>query len=508
MKNMLKKPVTVLITVLMLCGLMATALAENASLPPETGTLTIHKYLMDDVSQAGEPNDGRPITIPSGIDPLEGIKFDVYKIEIPESGKVPVDGDYTVDSKTAATKLTSNSVVFNVSKVETLTTDTDGEVSSGALEQGFYLVIEQPDERVAAPAAPFVVAVPMTLNTEDGNTEWIKDVHVYPKNESLTAEKEPSVTSVELGETVTWTIEASVPTDIAAFKKYNIVDILDEALTYTADTVVVKGLDASEAEKGTLTERTHWTVEVKSDNKLTIEFTPAGRTELAKYKFVKITFDTTVNANILGNEDHSVTNKATVEFTNRFDEEKINETTETNIHTASVKIEKIDANTGTGVPGAQFQIASSEDNAKNGRYLKKLGGKIVDYLETGYDGADPWIEETDSGNPAIAIFEGLKDYIEDAVGNKTYLSYWLVETRAPAGYNLLAAPVKVTFTEENSKAELDPAYTVTTEIKNTTDFTLPRTGGAGTILFTVGGIVLIGLAAILIVTSRKKAKED
>lgn len=518
MKSKFRKLATMLLAALMACGMVGTAMAANDALPTDTGTLTIHKYLMDDVTQAGGPNDGNEAgtngnpAVPGSATPLTGINFDVYKVTIPTSGadegKVPVDGDYAVNSMTNATTLTSGGVTFSVAKVTTLTTNAAGEVTSGNLEKGYYLVIEQPDMQVTGPAAPFVVAVPMTQQNAAGNTEWIQNVHVYPKNEDMHADKTPSVTSVKLGETVTWTVQSSVPTDIAASKKFDVVDAMDEALTYTAGTTVVQGLASTTAATGTaLTEGLHWNVAVDGNNQLTVTFTEDGRKELANYKAVKITFDTTVNAKILERADHSVTNQAHVEYTNRYDQDKTEETPETNIHTGSIAIEKTDANTGKGLAGAEFQIASSEDNAKEGKYLKKTAdGKIVDYGETGYDSANAWIETTAGGSdttPAIAKFEGLKDYTEAAGGAKTYLSYWLVETKAPAGYNLLAAPVKVDFTADKSTS--GTIYTVTSPIKNTTDFTLPQTGGTGTILFTVGGICLIGLAVILIVASRKKA---
>ena len=62
--------------------------------------------------------------------------------------------------------------------------------------------------------------------------------------------------------------------------------------------------------------------------------------------------------------------------------------------------------------------------------------------------------------------------------------------------------MKVSFTEDNST--VSTTYTVTQSIFNTTDFTLPKTGGIGTILFTVGGIVLVGAAVTVILTSHRK----
>ena len=520
MKRKLTKLTTLLLAGLMAIGMVATVWAEP--LPPATGTLTIHKYLMDRVANAERPNNGHEAgtngnpEVPSSAKPLNGITFKVYKIEIPttgaNAGKIPVDGDYVLDNMENTTTLTSGSIVFNVTLADTLVTDGGtsdaplGLATSINLAKGYYLVVEQANTAVAAPAAPFVVAIPMTNPTGDG---WIADVHVYPKNEDLTVDKEPDVTSVEVGDTVTWTITGSIPADIADAKKYDIVDKLDLALNYTADSVVVKGLLNSGDTTGvTLTKEVHWNpIFDAGTNTLRVSFTEEGLKELAKYKFVSVSFDTVVNEGILGRLDYTIPNKATVEFINRNDDEIERETPETKVHTGAIRVDKTDANTGKMLEGAQFQIASSEANATAGRYLRKTsGGIIVDFGDPGYDTASPWIETTTQDGvdttKAYALFKGLADYVEDTSGNKTYNSYWLVETKAPNGYNLLSNPIKVDFTADNSTE--DTSYTVTIAVNNTTDFTLPQTGGIGMILFVVGGIVAVGIAVILIITGRKR----
>ena len=43
------------------------------------------------------------------------------------------------------------------------------------------------------------------------------------------------------------------------------------------------------------------------------------------------------------------------------------------------------------------------------------------------------------------------------------------------------------------------------DVQNTKGFTLPTTGGMGTYIFTIGGVLLIGAAVVLFIRSRKKA---
>ena len=78
-------------------------------------------------------------------------------------------------------------------------------------------------------------------------------------------------------------------------------------------------------------------------------------------------------------------------------------------------------------------------------------------------------------------------------------TYYLVETKTVAGYNLLKAPVKV---ELNIEYKTNGTHTET--IINKTGFTLPITGGMGTIAITALGVALAFAGVLIIGASRKK----
>ena len=107
----------------------------------------------------------------------------------------------------------------------------------------------------------------------------------------------------------------------------------------------------------------------------------------------------------------------------------------------------------------------------------------------------------DSGltNPSgVATFEKYE-------ANGDRYAYYLVETKAPTGYNLLSNAVEVHFTDA-VVAGTNGIYTV--EIENTSGIQLPITGGTGTVIFTIIGIALMAGAVVLFVVSRKKAEES
>lgn len=90
-------------------------------------------------------------------------------------------------------------------------------------------------------------------------------------------------------------------------------------------------------------------------------------------------------------------------------------------------------------------------------------------------------------------------------------TYYLTETQAPVGYNLLSAPIKVVIdnkgvvTVVGEQGEMVEVNTV--RVLNTTGSQLPETGGTGTtMLYIVGGALM--LAAFVLIVSKRRATEN
>ena len=108
-------------------------------------------------------------------------------------------------------------------------------------------------------------------------------------------------------------------------------------------------------------------------------------------------------------------------------------------------------------------------------------------------------------------------------------SYYLRETKAPAGYNLLKNDISVTITATLDKSENTPALTelklsvkddktgaeatenngsvdtgiVATDVVNNSGTELPSTGGIGTTIFYVLGSILVIGAVVLLITKKR-----
>lgn len=111
------------------------------------------------------------------------------------------------------------------------------------------------------------------------------------------------------------------------------------------------------------------------------------------------------------------------------------------------------------------------------------------------------------------IFESGSIKLEVAAGE----TYYLVETKAPAGYNLLDRPIGFTVSEDGTTIELiagskwaevtnDPSVMLT--IRNEVGYELPETGGTGTQMYTAAGLLLMLSSAAYLMYSYKKRRKE
>lgn len=193
MKRM-KKLLTGLLTLGMTLSMMTmTAFAADPSAkmptidtyPDKTGTVTIHKYTSGKgMGSVGNGTEAHPGDFPTGAEPLKGAGFTLYQV-VDKGGMeayykadpkdLPDVSEYVEPDGTIKKAYSGNATSEGL-------TDKNGTATFSGLELGFYVVIETtvPDA-VTTPMKPFLLSVPMT--TTDGS-DWLYDIHVYPKNET------------------------------------------------------------------------------------------------------------------------------------------------------------------------------------------------------------------------------------------------------------------------------------------------------------------------------------
>lgn len=187
------------------------------------GSITIHKYEWN--GKAGDHATGREEDqLPSEGDgedkktpnPLAGAEFTIYQVHDADWLSKYYSGTAD-DSKEAEYQTAFKATTYCTESNGTYTlngtyptygprkTDANGTVQFGkatvkgadgndttepGIPLGLYLVIEtKTPDQVTTPCEPFLVSVPMTVKENDKDskyvpTEWLYDVHVYPKNKT------------------------------------------------------------------------------------------------------------------------------------------------------------------------------------------------------------------------------------------------------------------------------------------------------------------------------------
>lgn len=111
--------------------------------------------------------------------------------------------------------------------------------------------------------------------------------------------------------------------------------------------------------------------------------------------------------------------------------------------------------------------------------------------------------ETPGGESRVRKLENLQSADADGLifeGNLPVGTYYIVETQAPDGYNrmgdhviLRVTPTEIKTQDQNSDAVIstDEKGAVTLTLKNHAGYELPKTGGMGTVPYTLGGAALL-----------------
>ena len=316
------------------------------------------------------------------------------------------------------------------------------------------------------------------------------EVTIHDKND-MPFEKKVDKTNVDVGQTVKFTITGKVP-DHTGFTTYTylITDTMTDGLTFdkTSVKVTINGANVPQEPNGyTLTEPND-----------TEQFTFKLSINVRNFKIgdgIEVTYNATVNEKAIAEIE---SNKATLTYTNgpTVDDDKTTTEREVKVYSSKIVIDKVEKTTdgtaGKKLSGAEFVLYKEEtiEGNKTIKYYQwdETNKKVVwdadktkaTVLETSTDGA--------------ATFGGLADG-----------TYYLVETKAPAGYNQLKDPVTVPVKGSDTDTM---KLTVTATVENQAGTLLPSTGGMGTTIFYVLGAVLVVGAGVLLVTKKRMSQSE
>ena len=435
-------------------------------------------------------------------------------------------------------------------------TDVTGHTSASDMEQGLYLVVEtRVPENVTSTCNPFFVSLPMT--TIDG-AAWNYDVSVYPKNQTgnpniektvrenknSTGKHNGSLTDIKdsyahtatasAGDVVDYQIISTLPTitsKASSLSEYTYADTMSKGIKYNKNDVAIEFFKDS----GCTDKITTWAEDSgkftvaydDAQNIMTIRVTEAGLSEINEAATVytdsvkrgysdctmRITYAATLTADAAtyGGRDNPNRVKLTWKRTNTTYYDTLEDCCHVYVYAIDL-IKQFSDNNGT-FGKVKFIVYNDTD----GYYIKaNMEGEV--YNVTGF---------TSNKSEATMLIPNLKGHIIlRGIEDDTYT---LTEVATDKGYVLLRDPVKImVITKEDGACErcgaalLTASATVNGEPVSMTDanavvplriinnpgFDLPKTGGYGVWMYTVGGVLLLGAAAFIVIRSRKHKNEQ
>lgn len=359
------------------------------------------------------------------------------------------------------------------------------------LQPGYYLVYVTGGKEIQSS----LVTVEKETNT------------VYLKTEAPSITKTADKDTVSIGQVVKYTVTGSVP-DTTGYAEYvyNIHDTLSNGLDFVNDaagaavtgdtvnvTVAFKGADDAS------TAPTKATLSGNGNRTMALDLSAWVKANQAnKGKEFTVTYYAKVNKEAVVTEKNS----ATLEYGNNPSDTTTTTPSEAKTPTYPLDILKTKKDSNEKLAGAKFSLYTSETDAKNGTNPIKVTGSNGNYV------VDPTSHTTEFESVSSIDGKGYNLHVNGLAEG----TYYLVETKAPDGFNKLTAPIvvkitKSTDTDANNWAiskDGTPETDKIIDVENSTGSMLPSTGGMGTIAFTVVAALLVLGVAVSFIRDRKR----
>lgn len=419
------------------------------------------------------------------------------------------------------------------------------------MEMGYYLILTTADTQGEhkdyeyAPATAKIVPV-----YDETKKEWFAyDAEVTIKGSPGSIEKDVDDNTVEIGQVVNYTVNVPVPyyPEDAVAKLFRIGDYLPIGITFgqtyeenqlTVNAVYENGekqtIGTSEMQQSDYFDLYY---DAKDNGKDGIEgnLEPVEGQELADFildfkydelvnqfgtyeangvttvlKAIEVTYQGTINENaILRPEDPGypegsdpLENKAYVgQNNNPYDWDSYTPTEDKEkVYTYAIEVTKVEEDGKTPLAGAEFQLFRKE---------KTPVMEFVKLKDGTYRLAKA--DDEDTTTTLAVNSEGKLDLEGLTTG-----TYYLQETKAPDGYELLEELIEIKIIDEDEDGIVDDAGNIADNSKitnivyktvvNRKPPIMPITGGMGTIIFSIVGIILVAGGITLIISYQRRRR--
>lgn len=382
---------------------------------------------------------------------------------------------------------------------------------SGVTEEGWYLVTDtytKTGEIEVTTGTPAVVATTVNGETDltvvpnnatgQGNIKFVGQFNAKNENPLTPPTKTAKVGTVEVnnktvkvGDTVSFTVSATVPASAANYDVYpfTITDIASKGLKVDEGNTFKVRVNDQDVNTGLYT--VTQTGDATQEDGTTTTITFVNAKSLAG-KTIVVSYTGTVTKDALTGLGGSVNNKATITTNGGTSGEGKTESKTYGFQFRKIGVDK-DAN---ALAGAQFVVK------KDGKYLKQADNGAWSLVENQNEAT----VSTSADKTGLVQLKGL------AAG-----TYTVEETAAPTGYAQNFKVIfdvtidndgKVTFAQDAFN-QVTPSengtVNATATVKNVKSITqLPLTGAAGTTLFTIVALLVAGAGVTVAVKSRQR----
>ena len=423
--------------------------------------------------------------------------------------------------------------------------------ASVSLATGYYLIVDtttlSTDLTVDAynNALLQVVGTTVTIAKKTDAPSVEKKVQEigYSETDSAYVAEYNDVADYSIGDSIGYELIGTIPSlTYYSYYKYTFTDTLSAGLTADTSTVKVYLADSKSS-------KTNW-IEIPSSNYSVTTATYAGNDStytggtvltvafsdimslkdsggnalsLTGYSYIIVEYQAALNSSAViglnGNPNEVyLTYSSNPNSTASGDtDDKTEDTPEDKVivFTYELDVTKVDSsNTSTKLSGAKFKLYRI-NSSNTTEYALVSDGKI-----TGWTTTETEASTLTSGSDGVFKVAGLEDG-----------TYYLKETEAPTGYNLLSNAIELTIaattvnnqTWEGTASDALTALTISVDggtaengtvssgvvsatVTNTKGSVLPTTGGIGTTIFYIVGVILVLGAGVLLVTRRRVSR--
>ena len=190
--------------------------------------------------------------------------------------------------------------------------------------------------------------------------------------------------------------------------------------------------------------------------------------------------------------------------------------------TFKMQVQKIDGTSKKQIDGAKFVLSKKAKNEVAYGTVDNDGkpsntANLIEFIKTTSNGKTVYTVKPEnyanSNNNELTYVIEAGDIVINGLDDA--VDYYLYETKAPEGYHILTDPVRfkinasyeangAAYTSVNVKIDNeDESSNLIATVENKSGSTLPETGGIGTTIFYVVGVILMLGAGVLLVTKKR-----